>query len=175
MNDFMVDYKKGEESMKELKDPMKYVENIESVPNIAQIIRKCGVEVHNADFAKASSTHGVIALYIIENKYNEISKSFHMYIQEGMTLSFQRFLTAYLFCHMRLYGDLEPTKILWPETIYDEKAYCEAIDLLIPDHLLERDLEQAWDVELLSQKYSVSQQVVIAKKDRLKKDKVKKL
>jgi len=107
-------------------------------------------------------------------KYN--LKSFCIYIQERMPISFRRFLTAYLFCYMRLYGDLEPCKALYLDSMYDEKAYQEAIDLLIPDHLLERDLEHQLDDErILVDKYQVSREVLIRKKDKLRKKKVKKL
>ena len=73
-----------------------------------------------------------------------------------------------VYCYHKLYTKEETTHhIFYDESIYDKKAYNETLKLLVPINMLKGDMEKGISMKELSEKYQVSQNILL---ERIKLD-----
>lgn len=125
------------------------------VPDIVKITKKCGVKVYQGDL-----NNKVTAFYIQKRGKFEIC------VNIDLPITFQRFLVAYLFSYIRIYGDTEICNLVYNESIYDRKAYFEALHLLMPDIAFSNDILQQLNLDekyALANKYKISEELIFNK------------
>ncbi len=91
-------------------------------------------------------------------------------ISDHHSFSTKRFINAYLFSFYQLYQKKEEdfVHILYDESIYDEGAYCYALELLLPEHSFWDDYQKTPDSVILAEQYLVSSKLVEEKIKRKK-------
>lgn len=158
-----------------IKDPNKLLEvlNIKDIPDIAKIIKACGIKIKAIDSYKAKrklETYGLDSIMgVIHISNNLLKKEKVIFINDELPANTQRFIAAYLFSGYQLNGndDKEYWNGVWFESRYDREIYKYTLDLLIPDKIFNDDLEQIKSNNVLAKRYNVSE-VLIEEKIKIK-------
>lgn len=138
----------------------------EKIPNLKRILEKENIKAYL--FPRKNTNVKGLTL-ISPDKIT-------IYISKDMPQKSRRFMIGYMYCYHKLYTTEETTHhIFYDESIYDKKAYNETLKLLVPINMLKNDVEKEISMEELSEKYQVSQNVLLERLmlDNRQKEKAK--
>lgn len=97
-----------------------------------------------------------------------IADNIIIYVNKNMSDYSKRFMICYMYCYHKLYTTEDTFHhIFYDESIYDKKAYFNALKLLVPIDMLKEDINNNISMDELSKKYKLSSNVLL---ERLKLD-----
>lgn len=130
----------------------------EKIPSLEIILKKENIKAYL--FPRKNTN--VKGLTLISSDQTTI------YVSNRMSKNSIRFMVGYMYCYQKLYTTEETTHhIFYDESIYDKKAYNETLKLLVPINMLKGDVEKGISMKELSEKYQVSENVLL---ERIKLD-----
>lgn len=130
----------------------------EKIPSLEKILKKEGIKAYLFPRKKTN----IKGLTLISSNKTTI------YVRKRMAENSRRFMVRYMYCYHKLYTKEETTyHIFYDESIYDKKAYNETLKLLVPINMLKGDMEKGISMKELSEKYQVSQNILL---ERIKLD-----
>lgn len=147
--------------------------NIEGVPDIAVLIKRCGLTLQSYKPYLSTDTEirkiGDVQGYIKIDNSNQ-----NIVVNDDLLLIIRKFVAAYLLSYYQLYinGESEYSYNLYQESIYDKKAYHYTLGLLMPDNIFNQETVKSYkDIESLAKKYKVSEFLIREKLEKQQKRK----